>query len=286
MLIRLLLAVLLAWGAPARAQPPIVVGAALPLSGILTDIAAEYRKALLLWQEEVNAEGGLLGRHVELRLLDDQSDAAAAGRLYARLVGEYQAELLLGPVGSAASVGAAAAAERARHVIVNATGASSAATKGGYRYAFQVPAPLSSYGLEALALARGLGLRRAMVLGRDDPRSREKAKATREAAGAHGLAAEVEVYGRDNEDFAPQIARSRKAGDEAWIAFGLARDAAQIVKSLRKAGYAPRLLVLQGAADPEFIKLLGQDAEFAIGVSAYERSAKTPGNSQFVARTI
>jgi branched-chain amino acid transport system substrate-binding protein len=278
----LLLAVLLG-AAPARAQQAVVVGAALPLSGQLADIAADYRKALLLWQEEVNAAGGLLGRRVEFRLLDDQSDSAAAGGLYGRLIGEYKATLLLGPLGSAASLGAAAAAERARRVLVNATGASAAVTKAGYRYVFQVPAPLGSYGLEALELARGLGVRRVRVLGRDDPGSREMAKATHEAAAKQGFAAgELEVYGRDTEDFAPQIARARKAGAEAWIAFGLARDAAGLVKSLRRAKYAPRLFVAQGAADPEFIKLVGQDAEYAIGISAYERAAATPGNARFV----
>ncbi|HTQ77758.1 MAG TPA: amino acid ABC transporter substrate-binding protein [Burkholderiales bacterium] len=284
MRLRLLLLALWVCAVPARGQQQaVVVGAVLPLSGQLADIAADYRKALLLWQEEANAAGGLLGRHVELRLLDDQSDSAADGGLYGRLIEEYHATLLLGPLGSAASLGAAAAAERARRVLVNATGASGAVTKAEYRYVFQVPAPLASYGLGPLELARELGVRHVLVLGRDDPVSREMAKATREAALKQGFAVgEPEAYGRDNEDFAPQILRARKAGAEAWIAFGLARDAAGMVKSFRRAKYAPRLFVAQGAADPEFIKLVGQDAEYAIGISAYERAAATPGNARFV----
>ena len=35
--------------------------------GTWLDLAADLRKSLLLWQEEVNAAGGLLGRRVELR---------------------------------------------------------------------------------------------------------------------------------------------------------------------------------------------------------------------------
>src|SRR5881394_2038480 len=102
----LLLAVLLS-ALPVFAQQPIVVGAALPQSGILADLAADLRKALLLWQEEVNAGGGLNGRRVELQLLDDRSQSSDAGKLYEQLIRDSKADLLIGPFGSAASFGAA-----------------------------------------------------------------------------------------------------------------------------------------------------------------------------------
>src|SRR2546423_1448743 len=63
--------------APAfAAEPPIVVGAVVSQSGMLADLADGYRKGLLVWQDEVNAAGGVRGRNVELRLLDDGSTAA------------------------------------------------------------------------------------------------------------------------------------------------------------------------------------------------------------------
>ena len=133
---KLFLALLLAV-APAFAQQPIVVGAAMPLSGILADIAADFRKALLLWQEEVNAGGGLLGRRVELMLLDDLSASGAAGKLYEELILVHKAELLIGPLGSAASLGAAAVAERNRRVLINATGAARSEPRGGLRTGVQ-----------------------------------------------------------------------------------------------------------------------------------------------------
>ena len=96
--------------APALAQQapthvPILVGAALPQSGILADLAADLRKTLLLWQEEVNAAGGLEGRRIELQLLDDRSESFDAGKLYEQLIREHKADLLIGPFGSAASLG-------------------------------------------------------------------------------------------------------------------------------------------------------------------------------------
>ncbi|MGH8704224.1 MAG: ABC transporter substrate-binding protein, partial [Burkholderiales bacterium] len=216
-------------------EKPVIVGAALPQSGILADLAADLRKALLLWQEDTNASGGLLGRRVELQLLDDRSEAAAAGKIYEQLIRERKADLLIGPFGSAASLGAAGTAERNRRVMVNVTGAARAVHKAGYRYVFQVPAPLGEYGAGALEAARRLGLARLMLLARDDPGSREMAGRAQEAAARLGLAAgEIGVYAPGTTDFAPQIARARAAAAQAWIAFGLVQDAAEMVKSFRK----------------------------------------------------
>jgi branched-chain amino acid transport system substrate-binding protein len=279
---RLLLAALLLAVLPALAQQTITVGAALPETGILADLATDLRKALLLWQEEVNAAGGLLGRRVELRLLDDRSESLDSPKLYEQLIQDKTVDLLIGPFGSAATAGAAAVAERGRRVMINATGAARSVHRRGYRYVFQSVAPLGSYGTVALELARAQGLKRVALLARDDPTSREMATRAREEAPALGLeAGEVALHSAGATDFISQVARARADGAEAWIAFGLAQDAAEMVKNFRRLGYAPRLFVARGAADPDFIRRLGQDAEFAVGISAYERRASTRGNAQF-----
>ena len=229
----------------------------------------------------MNAGGGLLGRRVELLLLDDRSEAGAAGKLYEQLIREHKADLLIGPLGSAASVGAAAAAERDRRVLINATGAARSVHRSGFRYVFQTAAPLSAYGTGALELARSLGVTRVTLVARGDSGAREMAGRAREDAVAAGLAAEVDSYAAGTTDFAPQVARARAAASEAWVAFGLPQDAAEMVKNFRKLGFAPRLFVAQGAADPEFIKRVGQDAEYAVGILAYDRRARTRGNAEF-----
>jgi branched-chain amino acid transport system substrate-binding protein len=286
LLVCLLLAALPALSAlPARsalAQPALTVGAALPQSGILADLAADYRKALLLWQEETNARGGLLGRRVELLLLDDRSESADAGKLYQQLIREHKADLLLGPFGSAASLGAAAVAERGRRVMVNATGAGRLVHKSGFRYVFQSAIPFGSYATSALELARAQGVKRILVLGRDDPASREMVARAREEAGGLGLVAgEAEIYSQGASDFALQVAKARAANVDAWIAFGLPQDAAEMVKSFRRLDYAPRLFLAQGAAQPDFIARVGQDAEYAVGITPYERRVSQRGSADF-----
>ena len=69
-----LLGALVAWGAQAQ-ERPIVIGASVSETGALADLAGPYRNGMLLWEEQANAAGGLLGRRVTLRLLDDGSDS-------------------------------------------------------------------------------------------------------------------------------------------------------------------------------------------------------------------
>lgn len=273
----------LAPGATHAQEAPVVVGAAVSQSGQLADLAAGYRRGLLLWQEHVNAAGGLLGRRVELRLLDDHSDASAAEKLYTRLIRDDGADLLIGPFGSAASRGAAATAERAHRILINATGAARSVLRAGHRYVFQLAEPYEAYGESVLGLARRVGYRRLFILARDDPASQEMADGTAADAAGQGLnaGAGVQVYGQETGDFAPLVAMAKAAHAEAWIAFGSVLDAAEMVKTFKRLHYAPRLFFAQGVADPRFITLVGQDAEEAIGVAAYEPSFPTSGNAYF-----
>ena len=268
----------------AGAEPaPFAIAGAISMTGPLAGLAAGYHKGLLLWLDEVSAAGGLGGRVVELRLEDDQSDALETRRIYERLSREPDVDLLIGPYGSAALASAAAVAERARRVLVNATAAASAAQSRGGRYVFQVAAPYSDYGAGALELARDAGLHRLLILARGDLASQEAAEGLRRRALAQGFEAPpLEAFGAVARDFSAQVARAQAAHIEAWIAFGQARDAAEMVKTFKRLDYAPRLFVAQGAADPAFIDFVGQDAEYAIGIAPYSPRAATPGNAEFV----
>jgi branched-chain amino acid transport system substrate-binding protein len=283
-LVRILLLLFAAAGA-VRAQPtPIVVGVALPQSGVLAPAASDYRKALLLWQDEVNAAGGLLGRRVELRMHDDASDAVRTGALYAQLIRDDRADLLIGPYGSAATLMAAAEAERARRVLINGAGPSRVVHKRSLRYVFQTALPNSAYGAGALELARRAGLASVFILARDDSASREMAEATLDAAARQGLkTGAIEVYRGGVIDFAPQVKKAQATGAQAWIAFGELRDTVEMVRTFRKLDYAPRLFFARRAAERRLIELVGQDAEFSLAALEYGPGFATAGNREFAA---
>ena len=247
-----------------------MVGAVVSQSGAHADLGSEYAKGIELWRDELNASGGLLGRRVELRLLDDASRASFAAPLYERLVREEKADLLIGPYGSAATLIAAAEAERSQRVMINAAGQAPLTHARAPRYLFQSTPPYSSYGRGILQVAAEAGYRRLFILARDDAGSLEMAEATHAEAQKDFQSAAVEVYRPGTVDFAAQVARARAAQAEAWIAFGDGRDAAEMVKTFKRLNYAPLLFFARGASEPRFIALVGQDAEFALGAVDFD----------------
>ena len=248
----------------------LVIGAVISQTGAHAELAADYAKGIELWRDEVNAAGGLLGRRVELRVLDDASQAVRTGPLYARLIREEKADLLIGPYGSAATLIAAAEAERAQRVMVNGAGQAAVIHGRGPKYVFQSTLPYSSYGAGVLQTAADAGYRKLFIVARDDAASQEMAEATHTAASQEFTVPDVETYRPGTLDFAPQVAKARTLGAEAWIAFGDVRDAAEMVKTFKRLDYAPALFFARAAAHPRFIALLGQDAEFSLGAVDFD----------------
>lgn len=276
----LLAASVLAAAAAAADEPPIVVGAVVSQTGSQAPLADGYGKALRLWQDEINAAGGLLGRKIELRMRDDHSEAARAGPAYAELVAGG-ADLLVGPYGSAATLVAAGEGERTRHVLGNGAGASARVYKRPQRWVFQTLAAYASYGEGVLELAREARLSRLYILARNDSASVEMADAARSRALKLGFTVpELQVYS-GSEDLEPLIAKAAAANVEAWIAFGEMRDAADTVIAMKAAGYAPRFFYLRAGADARFIERVGQDAEFTLASEAYDPAWPTPYNAAF-----
>lgn len=76
---------------------PIRIGYAMSLSG---GLAANGRSSLLahkIWQEDVNAKGGILGRPVELVFYDDQSNPGTVPALYTKLIDVDKVDIVTSP---------------------------------------------------------------------------------------------------------------------------------------------------------------------------------------------
>jgi branched-chain amino acid transport system substrate-binding protein len=85
---------------------PIKIGFSMSLTGPLSANGKQALLGMQIWEEEINAKGGLLGRPVKLIYYDDQSQAAPAPGIYTKLLDVDKVDLIIGPY---ATVPAAAA---------------------------------------------------------------------------------------------------------------------------------------------------------------------------------
>src|SRR6185312_10013127 len=76
----------LAGSMPARAENPITIGFGMALTGGLAPNGKSALLALQIWEEEINAKGGLLGRPVKLIYYDDQSNPSLVPGIYTKLL--------------------------------------------------------------------------------------------------------------------------------------------------------------------------------------------------------
>ncbi len=83
------------WIAPVRAQAPITVGFGMALTGGLAPIGKAALLAMQIWEADVNAKGGLLGRPVKLIYYDDQSNPATIPGLYTKLLDVDKVDLII-----------------------------------------------------------------------------------------------------------------------------------------------------------------------------------------------
>jgi branched-chain amino acid transport system substrate-binding protein len=98
---------------------PIRIGGTLGLTGPFAGPSAAAMAAYEFWAANVNANGGLLGRPVELVIYDDVSTPATAQGLYQRLIEQDGVDLLLAPYGTVIGEAVLPVAERNEMVLFN-----------------------------------------------------------------------------------------------------------------------------------------------------------------------
>src|SRR3984885_3948884 len=79
-------AAMLASLAVAHAENPITIGFGMALTGGLAPNGKAALLAMQIWESDINAKGGLLGRPVKLIYYDDQSNPATIPGLYTKLL--------------------------------------------------------------------------------------------------------------------------------------------------------------------------------------------------------
>lgn len=84
----------------ARAADPIKIGFSMELTGSLASGGTTALRAMKIWEQDINAKGGLLGRPVTLIYYDDQSSPANVPGIYTKLLDVDKVDLLVSSYGT------------------------------------------------------------------------------------------------------------------------------------------------------------------------------------------
>jgi len=270
-------------GGEPQAEEPIVFGGALPLTGWGADAGVYNNQGYLLWEKHVNEDGGILGRPVELLIYDDQSDPTTTARLYEKLITEDKVDVLLAPWSDDMTMPATTVAERYGKPIVTGGATLDAIWSRGYKYVngllpssydyvgvgIRLVAPM----IESVAVANG-DLTYTSGFG-------DAAVTNIEELGLK-LAAR-ETYAADTTDFTAVLTKIRATNPDMLVGGTGGEDSVQLIRQSKEVGLNAKAYYFTiSPVDPEFVRVLGKDAEYVLGTSEWEPTfTHLPGFQRF-----
>ncbi len=158
-------------------QNPVVIGISLSLTkNNDNDFSSDgqlMKQGYQLWADNVNSNGGLLGREVMLKILDDNSNPDLTTKNYETLIND-KVDLLLGPFSSLLTKAAEKAKGIDKFAFVEGAGGAPSVFANGWNNLFAVSLPVESnldtfsYDILSLPLSQRQSLT-AAYLSSDDP---------------------------------------------------------------------------------------------------------------------
>jgi branched-chain amino acid transport system substrate-binding protein len=271
----------------------IKVGASLPLSGPVADGSKPAYEGYKVWLSQLNAAGGLLGRKVELKVLDDGFDQNTVVSNYNRLISQDRVDLLLGTFSSKLNLPASSVAERNRMLYVEPSGGAEEIFNRGYDYLIfaqpgtstGIPEQFVEY-IKALPAAERP--KTAAYPTQDDPNTDVAIDAFRKELTALGVKAVYsEKYAPDTVNF-DSIAGSIARAKPDLIIHGAvaANDGAGLVKALQKQQFSPKMMFQTNAPSltQSYPKAIGEkNTEGIFTSAAWSPTSNYKGNAEFVA---
>ena len=289
-LLALAVGVTLALGglAPVAAQQDTVVfGGAASYTGKYAESGKRLEQGYRLWESEINAKGGLLGKKVRFIILDDKSDPKTSIKLYEKLITEDKVDLVLAPYSSEITEAVASTTEKYKHPMVAAGAATTEIWERGRKYIFGLVTASRFYLEGALDIAAKKGYKRVAIIGEDSLFPRASAKGGADMARQRGMEVVLnEFYPKATTDFAALLIKVKALKAEVLLANTYLPDSVAITRQMNELDVNVKVFVATvGPGLPDFSKNLGPLAEYVLGPTQWEPvDLGFPGAKEFVQR--
>jgi branched-chain amino acid transport system substrate-binding protein len=236
-------------------KAPIVIGISLSLSGDFSDPGNAAMRGYQLWADTVNANGGILGRQVQLKIVDDASSPNQVVSNYQNLITKDKVDLVFGPFSTLLSVPAATVANRYHYAFVEPAGGGPAMFDAKLPNVFFVqPAPVIDCGLPfvnfILSLPAAQRPKTAAYPSLDDPFSSPIADAMQQQFEAAGIKTVFRtIYPPETTDLTPIVEKVAAAHPDMVVAGTQSDDAYAQVKAMIQLKFSPKFLFLANGAN-------------------------------------
>ncbi len=234
--------------AAAQSGAPIKIGFSMAMTG---GLAANGRSALLaqkIWEEDVNAKGGLLGRPVKLIYYDDQSNPATVPGIYTKLLDIDKVDLLIGPYATAQIAPAMPIVIQRNKLFIALLGLAVNSEFDYPNYFVMIPSgpdpkPAFTKGFFDIAMAQTPKPRTVAIVAADQEFSRNGSDGARENAKKAGLRIVYDkTYPPSTTDFAPIVRAVAATNPDLLVICSYPPDSVGLVRSINEIGFKPKMV--------------------------------------------
>lgn len=246
--------------APASApSDTILLGVVSSLTGAQATFGISTRNGIELALEQVNAQGGVGGKRVQVRVYDNQGKPEEAANAVTRLIAQDGVKLILGDVASSNSLAMAPKAQAAQIPMVSPSSTNPKVTEVGdfiFRVCFIDP----FQGLVMAKFAREeLKAERAAVLKdtRSDYSMGLSEVFSEKFVGFGGQVVSTEAYAQGDTNFRAQLTAIKRAKPDVVFVPGYYTDVGLIARQARELGITATLLGGDGWESEKLFELGG-----------------------------
>ncbi len=272
-----------------ESDEPITVGISLPLTGDFSEPGKGVQRGYEAWAQIVNDNGGLLGRQIELKILDDRSSADAVVADYEALIEQDGVDLVFGPFSTRLVVPAARVSQEYGMLFVEPAGAAEEVFTQGFDNLFYAAPAVADdhYNYLAdyiMAMPEGERPQTAAYAAMDDPFAQGTAYGLKDKLEEAGIETLVdEVYPPNTTDFSGIAAQIADADADIVVGGTQYQDAVNLIVALQQLDYQPRMAAFSTApTNPEFAAAIGDQTEGILAPTGYTAEATYPSNVEFV----
>lgn len=269
----------------AQAAGTISIGASLSLTGRFSDSAKYVEEGYRLWEEQINAGGGIKGSQVKITIYDDESNPDTGRVLTQRLIDRDGAVAILGPYSSPITDAAAVVVERSQIPLIGTIASDSSIwTRRKLKWSFQA-FPSSDFDHEGFIRVLGEKAgdqKKLAIVFEENPFSIAAKDWAVPFAEKMGFAVQAYGYAPGGQDFRSIIEKIVSFGAHAVSMGGYYQPSIALTRQMIERGYNPDGYHFIQAADGVTKDALGANVEGIFGRSAWEASVKNAANDAFV----
>ncbi len=239
----------LALGAlPGNAADPLRIGFGMALTGPLAPNGKSALLAMKIWEEDINAKGGLLGRPVQLVYYDDKSSPSEVPAIYTKLLDVDHVDLIVGGYATNMLAPAMPVVMQKNRLFIGMLGLAVNKEFDYPKYFAMIPSgpdpkPAFTKGFFDVAMAQDPKPKTVAIVGADAEFSRNASDGAHENAKAAGLKI---VYDRNyppaQTDFGPIVRAMQATNPDLAVICSYPLDSVGMVRAVNEIGFKPKMI--------------------------------------------